>query len=73
MVCEGCPNRVPIPGNSHIGCLNLTASLTTRRWPGCGSWPFSFDENIVVECDGKDKEVEEAAKDPLLEALRILA
>jgi hypothetical protein len=73
MVCEGCPNRVSIPGNSHTRCKNIYASVITRKWPGCGSWPFNFNENIVVECDGKATEVIETEKDPMLELMRILS
>ena len=29
-----------------------------KYWPGCGSWPANYDENIILDCAGYEKEEE---------------
>ncbi len=69
MPCKKCPNRIPIPGNSWIGCRNPVAKV--RNVPWGGTYPLCFDENIVLECNGANTIVPEA-KNPLLDLVRIL-
>lgn len=72
MTCEGCKNRIPIPGNCHIGCKNVSAKAQIKRWPGSGIWPLTFDERIVIECSGKNQDCVELPTDPLRELARLM-
>jgi len=72
MECEGCCNRIGVPGNSHIGCKNPSLQVELLCWPGCGIFPISFDENIVKSCDHKDVPGEAAEDTPLMKLMRIM-
>lgn len=74
--CNECVHQIPIPGNCHIGCANHDARPRLMRWPGCGTWPLNFDQNIIKSCDGfsdDPKDKIDRKPNPLLDLLRLLS
>jgi hypothetical protein len=73
MTCENCCNRIPIPGNCHIGCNNPSGNIKKKCWNGCGLFPLSFDENTIIECANKNiPPKNNDNKDAMLELLRVM-
>lgn len=68
--CLKCVHRVDIPGNCHVGCVNIAAKPKRKTWPGCGMWPINFDSNTIVECGGFSTNPADKP-DPILDFLRI--
>lgn len=72
MSCQNCCNRIQIPGNCHIGCNNPSIDIKLKHWHGCGIFPISFDENIVVECSKENIPNKNNTANPSLELMRLL-
>lgn len=76
MNCSPCVHKIGIAGNCHIGCSSPEkAKLREKLWPGCGAFPFSFDPNIVVSCEGFSDNPEDTKprpENPLLEIVRLM-
>ena len=50
--CSDCSSQLDIPGDCHIECSTPGGQiLRPRLWPGCGFFPFCFDQNIVLACE----------------------
>ena len=53
--CALCSHSSEVPGNAHIRCLNLAATVLVDRHGyrnGWAFWPFLFDPVWVIACDG---------------------
>jgi hypothetical protein len=77
--CYKCVHRLPVPGDAHSRCNNISANVSGNPMgisKGWFLWPLNFDPIWLESCDGfsddpKDKK-EREEYDPLIELLALL-
>ena len=77
--CYKCVHRLPVPGDAHSRCNNISANVTGNPHgirSGWFLWPLNFDPTWLESCDGfsddpKDKK-ERVEHDPIKELISLL-